>query len=324
MKYLILAGALTLTPAVATAGAHELLLDIPAAGKLKTTVQKTVRKAQDGQTVEIVTAYDITDTYACEDETCTVRTSIPSVTLKSFNGQVPPPGVDTSAATGAFRLLDGVSWTGDSSFLPEKLNGLTEIKANYVRVMTAEAAQRTDEATRKSPEFKAGIEKAVDQVLTSMGGEGLIAAFAPERGLLSWPHNTSLTVAEPVKQAVAFASPFDGAPLEADLTMTLVSWDDAKKTAVITFDIRPNEAAMAAYVEKITPQVLTSLGGAAAGAAGDVKGVAIRSATSCRYEMDTVSGLARKADCSVEKGAVIAGVSRVTEEHYVMSESLVE
>jgi len=203
--------------------------------------------------------------------------------------------------------MDGVSWTADTSLLPAKIIGAEAFKANYIKAMTAKAGLLVDAAKIKSPEFKAEMEAAADRKFSGAGLELTALDAAPEHALLSWPHNATLSVGQANSDTLSFISPINGGLVETELTMTLQSWDAGKNTAVVTFTERPKLAAMAAHVAKAGAKDLT-----------------IRNDTDCRYEVDTVTGLVRKGDCTVVKGISAGGQSRLTEQHFVMSETLVE
>ncbi|ESQ74375.1 hypothetical protein [Asticcacaulis sp. AC402] len=296
---------------------RDIILEIPATGEIRLKVERTMTKSGQGPVTSMTMAYDIVDSYVCVDDSCTIASKVENAVFKTMNGQVPPKGVDMSPLTEVVRLMDGVSYSADSSFSPLRLNGLTQLKENYVRTMMVTLGTGADEKTRASPEFRTNITMAVDQMLMAVGGEEAAPAFAAERELLSWAHNTSLPLGEAVSATMEFASPVDGTPLPALLSMTLESVDETKGLAVITFDKTPDEAAMTAYVRQVAPRMLAQVG-----APAEAQEISVKGSTHCRFEVSLKTGLVNTADCRVEKGVTVAGKGEVTMDHYVMSEAL--
>jgi hypothetical protein len=304
--------------AMAESAQHELRLNIPETGKVRISVDRTISKSSDGRSGVIALSYDIVNSYACKNDACTVSAQTVNAALKSFNGQVPPKAVDTRPVIGSLLLIDGVSYSADTDFRPLHISDMARLKANYADMMMSGI-----EESRRTPEMKANMANAIEHTVTALGGESAAPAFAPEAALLAWPHNASLELGVPASQMVNFVSPIDGSPLPATLTMTLDAWDEAKGTATIRFDNAPDAAALAAYIQKVGPQILASVGAPAQGADA-MKDVAVKLSTHCLYDMDLKTGLVRKADCTVEKGFTIVGQGGMTTDHFLLTEALVQ
>jgi len=94
MKYLLPIVALAMLSSAARAeDARQLTLNIPAQGKIKVSVEKAERRTDAAGTSTLTVSYDIVNSYSCDNDACTVQSQIPAVTLKSFNGQMPPSGL---------------------------------------------------------------------------------------------------------------------------------------------------------------------------------------------------------------------------------------
>lgn len=296
---------------------HELRLNIPDTGKIILVIRQKIDQVKNGQANNIDLSYTYENTYAIKGDVYQVHPVLVSSGLNSFNGNVPPPGVDTSVFTGAILLMNGINYTASADFGPARIDDMTALKANY-RAFFLKIAASQDPVNAKRPDFSQHMEEAVEKVFGLMTPESAAGTFLPEQVLLSWPHNTGLVLGEKALTRAQETVPMGGL-IDVTISLSLTSWDEAKDTAIVTWDSVPDPASAAAAFNEIVPKIIAQMGG------GEIQAPAASSLhleRHCRYAIAISTGLAREADCTTEKGFVIGDVKQLETHTYSMSESL--
>ncbi|MFT4074001.1 MAG: hypothetical protein QM647_00620 [Asticcacaulis sp.] len=295
---------------------HELPLNVPNTGKVILTVQQKIDQDANGSANHVDLTYTYENTYTAKDETYQIHPVLLSSKLNSFNGNVPPPGVDTSALTGSMLLMNGIGYTASTDFGPTRIEDMAGLKANYRAFVTKVASQ--DPANAKQADLPKRMDEAVEKVFGLMTPESAANTFLPELVLLSWPHNTGLVLGEKAVTKAQETVPLGGL-VDVNISMSLISWDEEKDTAIITWDSVPEAASLAVAFKEVIPKIVAYMGVQADQLPADSSLILERH---CRYTMVISSGLAREAECTTQKGFIIGGVKQLETHSYNMSEKL--
>lgn len=291
---------------------HELILNLPDGAQMSQAFRKTTSVDKNG----VVQSSTVTSTYL---NTVEPTMSGYDVVKKQTAFAITVGGAEAAPQSDQDRLstviakaatIGEVSFAADGSLSPLEIKNWDQVKAK------ASAALSTALGPQSETVFN-GIYGLFD-AQTAAG------AFMKEDVFLAIPHNTGLTLNQPITTNSEQAAPLGGGTLKFVTTLTLTRWDDAAHEAELDYNSAPEAASLHDYLQSAMPAVLKAGGVTDDGTIrAMVAQMTIEKSTSCHYLADTQTGLVKKADCTVKAGVSTMGQSQITTETYGLSEALV-
>jgi hypothetical protein len=272
---LIIAGLTASTAHAADKNYHELVLDLPLPSRIEQAVHHSREETRGDATQSMWV-----DTRSQVTLDANEAGDAHRVTLKLLERKVSSPELEPMlAATVPATMV----YEADESLRPTKIEDWDQIKV-----------QQLSFVAKAMPALKAPMEK----MYASLSPETAAAMMLKEQAYLSVGQNIGVTLGAPTLYDIESPSPFGGAPIKLKGQISLESFDDKAKVATVRWTEKPDpESTMAAGLklagQLAGPEKSTEI----AKAAEAMRSVKMDITKGCLFEIDTVNGLVRKADC---------------------------
>lgn len=161
--------------------------------------------------------------------------------------------------------------------------------------------------------------------IARMDDKQAVGSLLRDVTLLGLGQGTNLTLGQARAYDDQTPNPLGGPPILTKGAFRLESFDARKGRAVVTWSRVMDAASAAASLEVAKQAMMARLApDQAAKAKADLEGMAVSRTDSCRFEIDTATGLAAAADCSsnVKSGTPTQSVGRA--ERWLMTQTLPE
>ncbi|MBO9710132.1 MAG: hypothetical protein J7521_18170 [Caulobacter sp.] len=276
---------------------HEMPLDIPAPSRVEQVVRHIKEQTRDGKTESMWVETRSLATIDIDEKGEAYLVSLKLLDRKVSNPEIEP----VLAATVPSEL----AYLADESLRPIKLADPQGVKARQVAFARKMAPQLGD---------------VMEKMYANLSDEAFTGMLLKEQVYLSVGYNLGLKVGEASSYEGEEPSPFGGGGVKVRGTITLDSYDDKGKLAVVT------------WKETIDPESAVALGGQLAKqltgkdisadlakASDAAKAADLDISKGCRFEINTGDGLIRKADC---QETVSAGAEGGKTERWAITQTL--
>lgn len=254
---------------------HELPLDIPAPSRVEQVVRHTKEQTKNGATQSLWVETRSLATIDIDE-----KAEAYSVSLKLLDRKVSAPEIESVLAA---TVPSELSYLADESLRPIKVADPEALKSRQVTF-----------ARKLSPQ----VGDMVEKMYASLSDETFAGMLLKEQTYLSIGYNLSLKVGEPSVYEGEQPSPFGGGGVKLKGSVTLDSYDEKVKLAVVTWKetIDP-ESAMALAGQLAKQMTGKDISADLAKASDAAKSAGVDISKGCRFEIGTDDGLIRKADC---------------------------
>ncbi|WP_140986842.1 hypothetical protein [Asticcacaulis tiandongensis] len=269
-----------------------LMLDETGTIYSKLTISRTKQTGdqQTSHSFETHARYD----FEWDDEAEAFRVVKSTLPLKSSNTSLSQAPVDLSDMTTVFKTLAQISYQADESLSPVEIRNWPELKEDLKRIFRSVSLP---EGTTNDFMF--------NQLYGGMDAQTAAPYLLEAELFAAIPHNLGLEIGKPLIDDTPLMVPMGNFPLDAQVRLTLTSWDEASNTAKVHYLFAPKPEALDHFIRvhlpatlkaaNAPPDVLKMIEDAVkAKGAGDL----FESKTECHYDMAIDTGLIRKGECT--------------------------
>lgn len=214
--------------------------------------------------------------------------------LKAPNASARQAPVDLSDMTTVFKTLEQISYLADESLSPVEIRNWPELKENLRRIFRSVSVP---EGTTNDVIFS--------QLYGGMDAQTAAPYLLEAELFAAIPHNLGLEIGKPLIDNTPLMVPMGNFPLDAQVRLTLTSWDEASNSARVHYLFAPKPEALDHFLRvhlpatlkaaDAPPHVLKTIEDAiATKGAGDL----FESKTECNYDMAIDTGLIRQGECT--------------------------
>ncbi|ESQ79739.1 hypothetical protein [Asticcacaulis sp. YBE204] len=302
----------TATPPAPEARYLQIHLNLPAGAKIRQSIRKTTRSDHNGQVKTAVYTGEFLNSLTPVKDGYRVVKAILKSDFQVTGATLSDDDTGLEKLMGVMADVGGVTYQTDVNLTPLSLYEWPKFRA------------RLKVAMRKAGLMKARQADAFDALYGQVTPEMAAEMFLPEDAMLAIPHNLGLSLNNPYRLDSKIPGPL-GDTLSASETLTLTKWDEAARTAQITYESGPTRKALDLYAVSVRPrleQVARDEARRKRTAIQPVGEVRFTLSTRCLYTVSLDTGLVRQAECQSVRDIAIGTDVRSQREDWVMSESL--
>lgn len=179
----------------------------------------------------------------------------------------------------------------DADLSPIRVVNMTELRASLDKMMQ-----------QVNPEAAAGM----SGLLKSLSDDSLMAMATQDLGRLALVQNSDMPLGDEQVYDDELPNPLGGSPIAAKGAVRLESFEPTSRRAVVTWRQAFDPTSAARSVAEAAPKLAAALSPERkTDLQTFMNGVSLERDDRCRYEIDTVSGLVARAECS---SVIVAGV----------------
>ncbi|ESQ92393.1 hypothetical protein [Asticcacaulis benevestitus] len=222
--------------------------------------------------------------------------------------------------------LSPLSYSADESLSPVLIEDWEGTKARVMKAVNDMAA-----SVGASPQEAAQLKQAMNAVYGQLTPETATGMFLETDRMMALPHNIGLSLNKPITATSQIQMPLGGQPIDAQVSIALISWNDAGNTAHVSYDYAPTPESLKTYLTTFLPTFMKQAGAPAAAIAELETAMSSASpddymkiTTHCDYDMAIDTGVVTKGVCDKIVAMNLMGEKGGSTERQVYSESFVD